>query len=159
MTGQTARAVTMLALTVLQPWAWAIAHGDKRVENRRWSTRYRGPLAIHAGARLDTDVLRATPAHLLPPRGQLVLGAVIAVAELHDVCDRSVGRQSVRCSCGDWADPGAYHWRLRDVRLLATPHPVRGRQRLWTVPLPELVMSGLAAAPSTGTASPKELAR
>lgn len=159
MTGQAAPAVTMLALTVLQPWAWAIAHDDKRVENRRWSTSHRGPLAIHAGVRLDTDLLRATPAHLLPPRDQLVLGAVIAVAELHDVCARSVGRRSVRCSCGPWADPDSYHWRLRDVRLLATPHPVRGWQRLWTVHLPELVMRGLAVAPSTGTTSRKELAR
>lgn len=35
------------ALTILEPWAWAIAAGFKPVENRRKSTSYRGPVAIH----------------------------------------------------------------------------------------------------------------
>jgi hypothetical protein len=39
------------ALTVQQPWAWAIVHGGKDVENRTQMWSYRGPLAIHAGAR------------------------------------------------------------------------------------------------------------
>lgn len=41
----------MRALTVQQPWAWAIVHGGKDVENRTQAWGYRGPLAIHAGAR------------------------------------------------------------------------------------------------------------
>lgn len=44
----------MKALTVQQPWAWAIIHGDKTVENRTQLWKYRGPLAIHAGARWST---------------------------------------------------------------------------------------------------------
>jgi hypothetical protein len=39
------------ALTVQQPWAWAIVHGGKDVENRTQAWSYRGPLAIHAGTR------------------------------------------------------------------------------------------------------------
>ncbi|OCB46671.1 hypothetical protein A5721_10795 [Mycobacterium vulneris] len=41
----------MKALTVQQPWAWAIIHGGKLIENRTQLWSYRGPLAIHAGAR------------------------------------------------------------------------------------------------------------
>jgi hypothetical protein len=41
----------MRALTVQQPWAWAIVHGGKDVENRTQAWGYRGPLAIHAGQR------------------------------------------------------------------------------------------------------------
>lgn len=41
----------MKALTVQQPWAWAIIHGGKDVENRTQLWRHRGPLAIHAGRR------------------------------------------------------------------------------------------------------------
>lgn len=37
----------MRALTVQQPWAWAIVHGGKDVENRTQAWSYRGPLAIH----------------------------------------------------------------------------------------------------------------
>ena len=36
------------ALTVHQPWAWAIINGRKRVENRNRSTRVRGRIAIHS---------------------------------------------------------------------------------------------------------------
>jgi len=39
----------MKALTISQPYASLIASGEKWVENRTWATRYRGPLAIHAG--------------------------------------------------------------------------------------------------------------
>lgn len=38
------------AITVRQPWAWAIAHGGKTVENRSRGTAYRGTLLVHAGA-------------------------------------------------------------------------------------------------------------
>lgn len=36
-------------LTVRQPWASAIFHAGKDVENRSWSTDYRGRLWIHSG--------------------------------------------------------------------------------------------------------------
>lgn len=39
----------MKAITVKQPWAWAIRWGFKPVENRSQRTAYRGKLAIHAG--------------------------------------------------------------------------------------------------------------
>lgn len=41
----------MKALTIRQPWASLIAAGVKTIETRSWSTKYRGPLAIHAGKR------------------------------------------------------------------------------------------------------------
>ncbi len=44
-------------LTVRQPWAWAIVHGGKDVENRvrNIAGSYRGPVAIHAGLQDDVD--------------------------------------------------------------------------------------------------------
>lgn len=39
----------MMALSIRQPWAWAILHAGKRIENRTWQTLYRGPFLIHAG--------------------------------------------------------------------------------------------------------------
>jgi hypothetical protein len=38
----------MKCLSVNQPWATLIMLGHKQYETRTWSTRYRGPLAIHA---------------------------------------------------------------------------------------------------------------
>jgi hypothetical protein len=47
----------MRALTVRQPWSWAIIHGGKDVENRSRNIAgsYRGPIAITAALTLDRD--------------------------------------------------------------------------------------------------------
>jgi hypothetical protein len=41
-------------LTIRQPWASLIAVGAKHIETRPFSTKYRGPLAIHAGKHRPT---------------------------------------------------------------------------------------------------------
>lgn len=41
----------MKALSIRQPYAWAIVMGFKDVENRSWATHHRGPVLIHAGLR------------------------------------------------------------------------------------------------------------
>jgi hypothetical protein len=46
------------ALSIRPPWAWAIAHARKRVENRGRRTKYRGPVAIHASKRLTESDIR-----------------------------------------------------------------------------------------------------
>jgi len=35
-------------LSIRQPWAWAIVHAGKDIENRNWPTRFRGRFLIHA---------------------------------------------------------------------------------------------------------------
>lgn len=42
----------MKILTLTQPYATLIALSAKHIETRSWLTRYRGPIAIHAGAGL-----------------------------------------------------------------------------------------------------------
>lgn len=39
----------MKALSIRQPWAWLICNGGKDIENREWSTRFRGRFVVHAG--------------------------------------------------------------------------------------------------------------
>lgn len=36
------------ALSIRQPWAWAILNAGKDIENRDWPTKLRGPVCIHA---------------------------------------------------------------------------------------------------------------
>lgn len=38
-----------LALSILQPWGHSIIHLGKPVENRDWSTKIRGEIAVHVG--------------------------------------------------------------------------------------------------------------
>lgn len=43
----------MKCISLWQPHASLIAIGEKHYETRTWSTRYRGPIAIHAGKSQD----------------------------------------------------------------------------------------------------------
>jgi hypothetical protein len=135
----------MRCLTIKQPWAWAILHG-KLVENRTWTTSYRGAITIHAGKRWDpagqeSPLVRSAwraagnTANLTNRHPDIVLGAVVAVAELVDVCSAQM-RSFIpsMCGCGPWAAHGQYHWRLDNVRPLAEPVACRGALGLWTLP-------------------------
>ena len=51
------------ALSIQQPWAWAILNGGKDVENRSWPTRFRGRILIHAGKRFDREGYRQLVEH------------------------------------------------------------------------------------------------
>lgn len=44
--------MTLKAISVKQPWAWALFHG-KDVENRLWATHFTGQLLIHASKNFD----------------------------------------------------------------------------------------------------------
>lgn len=64
----------MKALSIQQPWAWAIVKRDKRVENRTWPTTYRGPVLIHASqACQDSSIEDVHPLNPCPIRGRLGL--------------------------------------------------------------------------------------
>ena len=43
----------MKALSIKQPWAWAIVNGPKFLENRTWDTKFRGRFLVHAGLKVD----------------------------------------------------------------------------------------------------------
>lgn len=47
----------MKALSIQQPWAWAILHAGKDVENRTWVTCVRGRIVIHAGEQIDREAV------------------------------------------------------------------------------------------------------
>lgn len=132
----------MKALTIKQPWAYAILAGYKNIENRSWPTRYRGPLAIHAAAadaaegHRDERVIRMLSVLHEPDEDvPYDRGAVIAVADLVD-CHPAKGG-----CCAPWGDDypspkPIYHWQLARVSPLVEPLVVKGRQQLWNVDLP-----------------------
>ena len=86
----------MKAITIMQPWASLIASGDKLYETRSWPTKYRGPIAIHAGKRVDdafqrditplTTMERLVACGITPENiNDLQRGAIIATADLVNV--------------------------------------------------------------------------
>jgi hypothetical protein len=126
----------MKALSLWQPWASYIAAGAKRVETRDWSTRYRGPLAIHAARRRMTTEEREL---LLdwPLVRTITYGAVVATTELVDcvqmtrrMVDEMQDRNPREFDLGCWV-PGRYAWILNEVVPLDYPVFTKGAQGLW----------------------------
>lgn len=126
-------------LTVRQPWAWAIIHGGKDVENRTRNVAgtYCGPVAIHVAGKyaeyvdsiaLDDATERwhdAPGADCNHHPWKANVGRIIGVVDLVDV------HRADRCSdvpphCSPWAEPGAHHLILANPRPLAEPIPYRG---------------------------------
>lgn len=141
----------MKAITVRQPWAYAIARLGKNVENRSWPVNYRGTLAVHAGAAWDGDDAQSTVAFTArrsyadvdPARSQR--SVIVAVVDLVGVC--CVGLDGRGCDCGPWAISGQCHWRLTNPRPLAEPVPCTGRLGLWDLtPAGEVYPSAVESA-------------
>lgn len=129
----------MKALTLSQPWAELVAAGRKRYETRSWSTKYRGPLVIHAAAKgssgISAVVLRAMAASWgFDPR--VPFGAAVAVCELVDVHPVEEVYPRIGAEEREFGDysPGRYAWELAGVRRLETPVPARGALGLWVPP-------------------------
>lgn len=85
------------ALSIMQPWAWLIVNGYKAIENRDWPTKFRGPIAIHAGKKVDatTEIsLRrgyhpVTQDRIKEVHATWDRGGIVGVAEIVDCIDAS----------------------------------------------------------------------
>lgn len=134
---QPRRSPLIPALSLHGPYAWAVMAGLKPVENRTWTTRYRGPLAIHAGRSRRSDATaRALLAelglsHLAPqdwPRGVLLGTVTLSAVGPAD----SPEPRLAALGQSPWAT-GPVLWALEQPRLLATPLPCRGQQGMFWV--------------------------
>jgi|SRR5262245_24238789 len=114
----------MRALTVRQPWEWAIIHAGKDIENRSWTNKHvTGTIAVHAGSGLDP--LNELPRRAKRPRPEeLVHGAIIGVV---DVVGVVTGHRS------KWFR-GPLGWMLTNPRPLPKPIPCIGKLGLWQIP-------------------------
>ncbi|MTI83471.1 MAG: ASCH domain-containing protein [Firmicutes bacterium] len=140
----------MKAITLYQPWATLVALGAKKIETRSWATKYRGPLAIHAGKTIDkvnclkTEIVIPLNEHGYVLINDLPTGAVIATCNLVDCIEmtddflrRIVSSQEYEL--GHY-EIGRYAWLFENIEPLPEPVPARGRQRLWEWRPPEGVV-------------------
>lgn len=85
-----------IALSVRQPWAWAIIYAGKDIENRSWQAvnhglRRRGRIAIHAAKGMtqeeyeDARELMALFGETAPAAHELLRGGIIGSVEVVDV--------------------------------------------------------------------------
>lgn len=151
----------MRILTVRQPWAWAIIHAGKDVENRTRNLAgdYRGPVAIHVSkqwaegwrsSKLERAMYHWALTHpevhdeSTPNPWWLDQGAIIGVVDLADVhtseersCARLLGihesgEQDWAVGCSEWAEQDRVHLVLANPRPLREPYPYRGALHLQT---------------------------
>ena len=130
----------MMCLSIHQPWAHAILHLQKRVENRTWATRHRGPLLVHASKSL-ASFDRQNPTHWrrvlgvpLPERDGLAFGALVGVVDVVGCVKVGPGGDLGGFGASVWAEEGGYAWVLENPRAFATAIPYRGAQGLFSVP-------------------------
>lgn len=143
----------MRAITVRQPWAWAIVHGGKDVENRSRNIAgsYRGPVAIHAGLAFDNQAADTSPFvqawHEVWPTKHpatcdpriVPQGAIIGVVDLVDAhpashVDSHTSPDGVtvnRSCCQPWGMLNHHHLVLKNPRALKNPIPAKGKLGLW----------------------------
>lgn len=99
------------AISIRQPWAWAILNAGKDVENRTWAIpeKYIGhPVLLHTGRRRDAEgeiYLREELGLDLPPA--LQLGGIVGMVQFGGV---------VESSPSPWASPGLKHWLITAAR-------------------------------------------
>lgn len=147
--------MTMLAISIRQPWLWAICRCGKDVENRAnkgGQERARKQFApatgqtvlLHASSRWEGDeafrlVRHRSGLDVVPggPRsdtawfGDSGFVGTVRVTGVHtaDACyDPASGR-----FCSPWADPDAAHLQVADVRVFHRPVPYPGSLGLFKV--------------------------
>jgi len=83
------------ALSIRQPWAWAVVNGHKDVENRDWgwrnpASKFRGNFAVHASAGMKRDEYIEAAAFMAelgvtcPRPDELIRGRIVGVANATD---------------------------------------------------------------------------
>ena len=123
----------MKALTVKQPWPYAVFHLGKDIENRDWDTRLRGVIAIHTSKKVNRSeylMSAAAIAHIIgdaykvPLQSELPHGQIVGLVEIVDCVDHSDS---------PWFF-GDYGFVIRNPVLLPEPIACSGALSFWDVP-------------------------
>lgn len=123
----------MRCLSIQNPFAAAIIHGPKRVENRSWKTSLptQGEwIAVHTGKKpfqnLDRRWFHSLwPSPVFATEKGVLLGAMFV--------EKIVPVETIKDPC-PWTF-GPYVWVITDVVALPVPLPIKGHQRLFHLPL------------------------
>jgi hypothetical protein len=176
----------MKAITVQQPWAWAIVHGGKSVENRTrigtWRPALGERIAIHAGQRWSDRgeqsplIQQAWCEHVgggpcwcfNRDDADFVYGAIIGTVIVDDVHPaypetHAFGNTYAAACCDNpWGEQsyvehgGIVHLTLSDPQP-CDPIPCRGALGLWTVSTDIVVQLTADAAGRVDTFNPEHL--
>lgn len=131
----------VFALTIWQPWAWAIVQGHKKIENRTW----RPPrhlmgkwMLIHAGATLDTPAVETVRRIIrYPALPKLTLRHVVGVVRVHSVYGEVDSLSPSQLEADHPGQSrwyaGPFAWFFDQAIEFPQPIPMRGQQGVFRV--------------------------
>jgi hypothetical protein len=110
----------LYALSIKQPWLYAILHLGKNVENRTWELpeQYRGKdVLMHVGKKMDVDgysYLTEERGYTLPPLESLPRGGIVGTCKFLAAPADPEDPETEN----EWAEPDLEHWYIADQREL-----------------------------------------
>jgi len=128
----------MRALTLRQPFAWAVFAAGKDYENRTWTAKIRGTVAIHAAASEPEGAFARSIAFVrkvlwkssnrkrIPASSEFTRGAIIGVVDVIDSVDLPWENTF-------WFE-GPLAFQLANPRLLKKPIPCNEQRRFFRLP-------------------------
>lgn len=117
----------MKAISIIQPWPWALFNLGKDIENRRWPSNYRGPLLIHASKKWTQEGYNFISDRMdeyVPSKEHHAFGAIVGIVEMVDCVDRSESKWFF----GPWG------FEFDNAQEFKKPIPWRGQVKLFDVP-------------------------
>ncbi len=115
----------MKALSLKNPWAGWIYHGQKTIETRKWKTSYRGDILICCSKTFDENVRIRTF-----NKECYIKGKAICVVELYGIVHMTSDHEFQAMCNVYW---GALAWLIKNVRKIE-PVDIKGQLRLFDVP-------------------------
>ena len=116
----------MKALSLKQPWAELVLQGKKKIEIRKWNTKFRGKFFIHSSKVPDSDAMEKFGFSDLP------CGFILGEAELVDVKayknKKEFGKdKNLHLATSKFGDHG---FILKNVKRIA-PIKAKGNLNFW----------------------------
>ena len=125
----------MKCLSLKQPFADLLAHGEKTIELRKWNTSFRGEFLIHASKTIDIE----SSERLDMNSNKFTIGAIIGSAFLYDVKVYSnreefkKDRHKHFSVITKYFEGYRYGLLIRDAKLLKNPIPYPVKLRFFEV--------------------------
>lgn len=118
------------ALSIRQPWAWAILHAGKGIENRTWCRKFRGRIRVHAGKTIDREGIRKLKEMGIEVPESLPVGGYVGEVTITDCIDKHAVDTGSR-----WADEsyGRYGFVLEEPVAYEHLVPAKGRLGIYRV--------------------------
>lgn len=119
-----------VALSLKQPWVYAILHLGKDIENRSWRSSYRGRILLHASRTMDEFGVKYLQNAGFQVPESMPMGAYVGEVTITDC-------QPLAACASRWAF-GPWCYTLEQP--IAYPEPIPGRGQLGFYRAPEEVL-------------------